>query len=94
MATMKHAGLLCVLALLACAGSDSTSAKSTGGTLTISTGGDPDVLIPSLVSVVQAAQMTDMIYDRLADIGDSLNIVNDAGFKPHLADRWTWAPDS
>ena len=94
MATMKHARLLCVLALLACTGSDSTSAKSTGGTLTISTGGDPDVLIPSLVSVVQAAQMTDMIYDRLADIGDDLNIVNDAGFKPHLADHWTWAPDS
>jgi peptide/nickel transport system substrate-binding protein len=94
MATMKHARLLCVLALFACTGSDSTGAKSTGGTLTISTGGDPDVLIPSLVSVVQAAQMTDMIYDRLADIGDALNIVNDAGFKPHLADRWTWAPDS
>ena len=93
MATMKHARLLCVLALLACTGSDSTSAKN-GGTLTISTGGDPDVLIPSLASVVQATQMTDMIYDRLADIGDSLNIVNDAGFKPHLADRWTWAPDS
>jgi peptide/nickel transport system substrate-binding protein len=94
MATMKHARLLCVLALFACTGSESTSGKSTGGTLTISTGGDPDVLIPSLVSVVQAAQMTDMIYDRLADIGDSLNIVNDAGFKPHLADRWSWAPDS
>jgi len=94
MATMKHARVLCVLALLACTGSDSTSGKSTGGTLTISTGGDPDVLIPSLVSVVQAAQMTDMIYDRLADIGDALNIVNDGGFKPHLADRWTWAPDS
>ena len=38
MATMKHARLLCVLALFACTGSDSTGAKSTGGTLTISTG--------------------------------------------------------
>jgi peptide/nickel transport system substrate-binding protein len=94
MATMKHARLLCVLALFACTGNESTPGASAGGTLAISTGGDPDVLIPSLVSLVQAAQMTDMIYDRLADIGDSLNIVNDAGFKPHLADHWTWAADS
>ncbi|HEX7595362.1 MAG TPA: peptide ABC transporter substrate-binding protein, partial [Gemmatimonadaceae bacterium] len=32
--------------------------------------------------------------DRLADIGDSLNILSDKGFTPRLADRWTWAPDS
>jgi peptide/nickel transport system substrate-binding protein len=38
--------------------------------------------------------MVDLIYDRLAEIGDSLNIVNDAGFTPRLADRWTWSPDS
>jgi peptide/nickel transport system substrate-binding protein len=36
----------------------------------------------------------DLVYDRLADIGDSLNILNDAGFTPRLADRWTWSPDS
>jgi len=87
MATMKHTRLLCVLALFGCVGSESTSAGSSGGTLAISTGGDPDVLIPSLASTVQATQITDLIYDRLAEIGDSLNIVNDAGFKPRLADR-------
>ena len=68
--------------------------KNTGGTLAISTGGDPDVLIPSLVQSVQGAQITDMIYDRLADIGDSLNILNDKGFTPRLADHWTWSADS
>jgi peptide/nickel transport system substrate-binding protein len=94
MAAMKHSGFLCILAVIACSGSDQTSKMTTGGTLAISIGGDPDVLIPSLVSVVQAAEITDMLYDRLADIGDSLNIVNDAGFTPHLADRWTWAADS
>jgi peptide/nickel transport system substrate-binding protein len=35
-----------------------------------------------------------MLYDRLADIGDSLNVVGDHGFTPRLADRWTWAKDS
>jgi peptide/nickel transport system substrate-binding protein len=94
MATMKHIRLLCVLALLACAGSESSSTGNSGGTLAISTGGDPDVLIPSLAATVQATQITDLVYDRLAEIGDSLNIVNDAGFTARLADHWVWSPDS
>ena len=93
MAALKY-GLFCIVLLLGCVGTESPSAKPTGGTLVISTGGDPDVLIPSLVSSVQAAQIVDLVFDRLANIGDSLNIVNDEGFTPRLADRWTWAPDS
>lgn len=94
MAAMKRVRLLPVFLLLACVGTESPSARPTGDTLVISTGGDPDVLIPSLVSSVQAAQIVDMVFDRLADIGDSLNIVNDLGFTPRLADRWTWSRDS
>jgi len=94
MATLKHLRLLCAVTLIACSGSESTPGGRSGGTLAISIGGDPDVLIPSLVSTVQAAQMADLIYDRLAEIGDSINIVNDGGFTPRLADRWTWSPDS
>ena len=94
MAAMKHVRLLCVVALCACVGAESTSTKNTGGTLAISTGGDPDILIPSLLSSVPAAQVVDLVYDRLAEIGDSLNIVNDGGFTPRLADHWTWGRDS
>jgi peptide/nickel transport system substrate-binding protein len=94
MAAMKYAGLLCAVMLCGCVGTESSSGKATGGTLVISTVGDPDVLIPSLVQSVQGAQVTDMVYDRLADIGDSINIIGDKGFTPRLADRWTWAADS
>jgi peptide/nickel transport system substrate-binding protein len=94
MAAMKYAGLLCAVMLCGCVGTDSSAGKTTGGTLVISIGGDPDALIPSLVQSVAGAEMTDMIYDRLADIGDSLNILNDKGFTPRLADHWTWAADS
>ena len=94
MAAMKRTWLLCVLLLIACAGTESRSGKAAGGTLVISTGGDPDILVPSLLSSVQAAQIVDQVYDRLALIGDSLSIVNDGGFTPRLADRWTWAADS
>jgi peptide/nickel transport system substrate-binding protein len=94
MAAMRQAGLLCALALCGCVGSESSAPKSAGGTLVISTAGDPDVLVPSLLQSVQAAQIVDMLYDRLADIGDSLYILNDRGFTPRLADRWTWSSDS
>jgi peptide/nickel transport system substrate-binding protein len=94
MEAMNRVRIVCVVLLCACVGTESPSGKATGGTLVISTGGDPDILIPSLLSSLQAAQITDLVYDRLAVIGDSLNIVNDAGFTPRLADHWTWGPDS
>ena len=94
MAAMRYTQLLCALVICGCVGSESSATKNPGGTLAISVGGDPDVLIPSLVQTTVAAEITDMIYDRLADIGDSLNIVSDHGFTPRLADHWTWSADS
>ena len=94
MAAMKYARILGAVLLCGCVGTESSATGSAGGTLAISTGGDPDVLIPSLVQSTSGAQVVDMIYDRLADIGDSLNVVGDRGFTPRLADRWTWAADS
>jgi peptide/nickel transport system substrate-binding protein len=94
MAAMRYTRLLCALVVCGCVGTESSSANNSGGMLAISTGGDPDVLIPSLVQSVQGAQITDMIYDRLADIGDSLNTLNDKGFVPRLSDHWTWSADS
>jgi peptide/nickel transport system substrate-binding protein len=91
MAAMRYAGIFCALVFCACG---TESAKSAGGTMAIAAGGDPDVLIPTLVQTTTAAEIVDMVYDRLADIGDSLNIVGDRGFTPRLADRWTWAKDS
>ncbi|HEV7837083.1 MAG TPA: ABC transporter substrate-binding protein, partial [Gemmatimonadaceae bacterium] len=93
MAAVKIRRLLLAFVLCACAG-EQNGASSTGGTLVIATSGDPDALIPALASSVQASQVVDQVYDRLADIGDSLNILNDAGFTPRLSDRWTWASDS
>src|SRR4051812_9082238 len=94
MAALRYAALLCAVVGLACAGSERASTGNVGGTLVISTGGDPDILVPALVQSTQGAQILDMVYDRLADIGDSLNILNDIGFTPRLADRWTWSADS
>src|SRR6478752_8662219 len=94
MAAVRHAGLLCALLICACSGTESSTAKNAGGTLVISVGADPDNLVPALVQSTVGAEVIDMIYDRLADIGDSLNTLGDKGFTPRLADRWTWSNDS
>ena len=91
MAPLKIAALLLVVA---CVGTEGPPPRTTGGTMVISAVGDPDLLIPALTSSLVGLQVTDLVHDRLADIGDSLNIVGDQGFSPRLSDSWTWGRDS
>lgn len=98
---MRQLGSIAAVLLiaLACEGSDrdaSTSgdAKSPGGTIVISTGGDPDLLFPPLLATIGGRQVSELVYDHLADLGTSLNTVGDTGFEPRLAKSWSWAPDS
>jgi peptide/nickel transport system substrate-binding protein len=87
---------LTAAALLGCKGTDSPSAGSSdvGGTIVISIPGDVGTLLPPLIISQYDRQITDLLFDRLADIGDNLNTVGDDGFKPQLAQSWQWAPDS
>ena len=70
------------------------AAGPTGGPLVISTPGEPDNLLPPITVATPGLQVNDLVYQRLATIGDSLNTIGDDGFVPDLAQRWTWAPDS
>lgn len=85
-----------LVALLgACSGTDAPRSNlPTGGTLVISVGGDPETLLPPIASTTTAQIVGDLVYDRLAEIGDSMNTVGDLGFQPRLATRWRWAADS
>ncbi len=94
---MTYASSLLLAALLVgCKGSEPSSAGAgdSGGTLVIATPADAGTLLPSLQAGITDRQVTDLLYDRLAEIGDDLNTVGDKGFTPQLAERWTWAPDS
>jgi peptide/nickel transport system substrate-binding protein len=51
-------------------------------------------LIPALVNDLTAREVTDNLYESLAEIGSGLNTIGDAGFEPRLARSWQWAPDS
>ena len=92
-------GWVALLALATACGAEPSAertppADAPGGTLVIATVGDPDHLVPPLVSSLQGAQIVAQLFDRLAEIGGKLNTVGDAGFEPRLARSWTWAPDS
>jgi peptide/nickel transport system substrate-binding protein len=78
-----------------CSGDQSpSSSRPSGGTLVISVGGDPETLLPPLASTTTGQIIGDLVYDRLAEIGDSLNTVGDLGFQPRLAKTWEWSADS
>ncbi|MEO5903521.1 MAG: peptide ABC transporter substrate-binding protein [Gemmatimonadaceae bacterium] len=83
------------LVFAGCSGNEPTpSASENGGAVFISVGGDPDVLFPPLSETTSAQIIEDLVYDKLAEIGDSLNTVGDGGFHPALANFWRWSPDS
>lgn len=86
-----------ILALLclapACRGRDAAGGAA-GGTLIVSAGADAETLFPPLAVGNQGRAVTELIYDKLADIGPALNTIGDAGFVPRLAQRWEWSPDS
>jgi len=84
-----HSITLAVLVLSAC-----SSDRRVGGTIVMSSAADADILFPPLTISLLGKQVTDQIFDNLADIGPALNTVGDVGFTPRLADRWTWSPDS
>lgn len=98
MPSLRTLRLIPLVALAACGpGKDSTSAaaaNSPGGTIVISTPTPPDNLMPPITTSQLGQQAEDLVFQRLAVIGPSLNTVGDADFTPDLATRWDWARDS
>jgi peptide/nickel transport system substrate-binding protein len=85
-----------ILALLvaACGGGGRSTSTAHPTTLVITLPADADNLLPPLSTNETSAQVGAVLFEKLAEVGDSLNVVGDAGFRPSLADSWTWAPDS
>jgi peptide/nickel transport system substrate-binding protein len=74
--------------------SGASASGEPGGTLVISTTVDPGTLFPPFAVSNQAKQITEQIYDYLADVGVDLNTHDEKSFRPALADRWGWSGDS
>ena len=67
---------------------------ASGGTIVLSSPGDAGTLLPPFAGDQIAREVSDQLFDRLAEIGQDLNTVGDVGFTPRLARSWTWAKDS
>ncbi len=89
---------LLALVAAACGGGDTAAGSRAAGTraasVVVATPTDADQLIPPLVATLQGKQAVDLLFDHLAAPSDPVVTVGDAGFRPQLARRWTWAPDS
>jgi peptide/nickel transport system substrate-binding protein len=91
----KTAAVLSVVCALACSEKSGTAgAGENGGTLIISTTGDPGTLFPPLIRTTQGKQISEQIYDYLADVGPDMNTRGEKSFRPQLTDGWRWASDS
>lgn len=92
----RHAAVCLALALAACSGEtrDATSSGEYGGTVVISSAGEPDFLIQPLISTTASKAVNDQLFEALAELGPEMNTMGDGGFKPRLARRWTWSTDS
>lgn len=85
--------LLAMSAVVACRGTDRSNADA-GGTVIMTVGAEPDALLPITTTSVAGNQVADIMFERLAEPGDSMNTRGDGGFEPELAESWSWAPDS
>ena len=101
---VRRRSLVAVVALgaglTACAPGEDAAARTSpadadvGGTVVIATAADASALLPVFFDRATDVHVASLIFDRLATIGDDLNVVGDRGFTPRLAERWTWGADS
>jgi peptide/nickel transport system substrate-binding protein len=92
---MNRLGVLALAVIVGgCTEGPSGASANSGGTLVIATPADPGTLFPPLARTTQAHQITDQIYDYLADVGPDMNTLNEHRFRKALADRWRWSNDS
>ena len=84
---------LAAAALLAtaCARPEAAGGGPTGGTLVIVTTNDADVLFPPNGATTTCADVSGLVFSRLADLTPDLNTVDDAGSRPSLARSWEHA---
>ena len=93
MSILRRLPAVALLLLAACRG-ESGSASKRATTLVMTLPADADNFLPQFSINETSVQVGSLLFEHLAEIDDSLHYIGDAGFRPALADSWTWAPDS
>ena len=84
-----------LLTAVACAGDGASGSNgATGGTVVILSPAPRDPILPPLVQEQVSREVSDNVYEPLAEIGAQMNTIGDEGFQPRIAKSWQWAADS
>lgn len=96
MTTRRYAAACLALALAACGGDKrgGNASGDVGGTVVLSSAGEPDFLFQPLITTTASKMITDQVFLPLAELKPEMNAMGDKGFDPRLARRWTWSADS
>ncbi len=87
--------LFCVLvSAVSCSAGDKPVGTGPVTTIVISSAAEADILFPPLVHTSQGMQVTDQIFERLADLKDRGSTAGSQDFVPRLAATWEWGRDS
>lgn len=87
------ASMLAAVAVLSACTADKQTGDG-GGTVIVAMASDPSSAFPLLVTEETGKAITDVLFDKLAQIGPGLGAIGDAGFSPRLARSWDWRSDS
>src|SRR5256712_11900723 len=81
---------LSVLLLFACAHREGCTGDYCG-TLVIATAGEPESLLPPVITSAVGLAVADQLFLKLADLGLSPNPLRGEDFQPQVPERWEWA---
>ncbi|HJP85435.1 MAG TPA: ABC transporter substrate-binding protein, partial [Gemmatimonadaceae bacterium] len=92
---LKFGGVIFVaFFFVACSDTATDSPGDAGGTIVVLTTQDPGTLFPPISTTSTARQISEQIYDYLADVGPDLDTRNERGYRAELARSWDWSTDS
>jgi peptide/nickel transport system substrate-binding protein len=87
-------GVAMLAATVACSSESGTAGRDVGGTLLIALPAEPGTILPPFLGGLHEKEISEQIFDVLADIAPDLNTIGDAGWTPRLAESWQWSADS
>ncbi len=91
---MRRSLLTALLFALLASCSGIASDGPVGGSVIVGEAADADALLPPLFGSISGRIASELLFDPLAELSGSLNVVGDSAFAPRLARRWEWSRDS
>lgn len=91
---MRFTSAILAVFVVACSERVPSRPAPSGGTIVIATLDDPGTLFPPFVMTTSAKQISEQIYDYLADVGPKLDTRDEKSYRAELADSWRWSADS